>query len=70
MFCIALAVRYHDPLVSRGTKSNKIEGNNFEMYVLSPYHSVQNLLSSRLLSKNIKNRLYKIYNFVCGSVWV
>jgi hypothetical protein len=28
------------------------------------YHSVQNLLSSRLLSKN------KNYNFACGSVWV
>jgi hypothetical protein len=29
------------------------------------YHSVQNLLSSRLLSKNIQN-----YYFACGSVWV
>jgi hypothetical protein len=34
------------------------------------YHSVQNLLSSRLLSKNIKIRIYKNYNFVCESVWV
>jgi hypothetical protein len=33
------------------------------------YHSVQNLLSSHLLSKNVKIRLYKT-NFVCGSVWV
>jgi hypothetical protein len=31
------------------------------------YHSVQNLLSSRLLSKNLKIR---DYNFACGSVWV
>jgi hypothetical protein len=30
------------------------------------YHSVQNLLSSHLLSKNVK---IKIYNFDCGSVW-
>jgi len=29
------------------------------------YHSVQNLLSSRLLSKNLKN-----YNFACCFVWV
>jgi hypothetical protein len=35
------------------------------------YHSVQNLLSSRLLSKNIKIRIYKtIHNFACGSVCV
>jgi ribosomal protein S2 len=35
------------------------------------YHSVQNLLSSRLLSTNIKIRVYKtIRNFACGSVWV
>jgi hypothetical protein len=33
------------------------------------YHSVQNLLSSRLLYKNVKIRIRK-YNFVCGSVWV
>jgi hypothetical protein len=31
------------------------------------YHSVQNLLSSRLFSKNVKIR---IYNFACGSVWL
>jgi hypothetical protein len=30
------------------------------------YHSVQNILSSRLLSKNIKQN----YNVACGSVWV
>jgi hypothetical protein len=33
------------------------------------YHLVQNLLSSRLLSKNVKVRIYKT-NFACGSVWV
>jgi hypothetical protein len=36
------------------------------------YHSVQNLLSSRLLSKNVEIRIYeyKNYKFACGSVWV
>jgi hypothetical protein len=33
------------------------------------YHSAQNLLSSRLLSKNSKIRIYKT-NLSCGSVWV
>jgi hypothetical protein len=35
-------------------------------------HSVQNFLSSRLLSKNLKIRIYvqNYYNFACGSVWV
>jgi hypothetical protein len=33
------------------------------------YHSVQNLLSTRLLSKNLKIRIYK-NNVACGSVWV
>jgi hypothetical protein len=33
------------------------------------YHSVQNLLSSHLLSKSIKIRIQN-YNFACGSVWV
>jgi hypothetical protein len=33
------------------------------------YHSVQNLLSSCLLSKNVKIRIFKT-NFVCGSVWL
>jgi hypothetical protein len=32
------------------------------------YHSVQNLMSSRLLSKNVK--LIQNYNFACGSVRV
>jgi hypothetical protein len=32
------------------------------------YHSVQKLLSSRLLSKNIK--IIQSYDFACGSVWV
>jgi hypothetical protein len=31
------------------------------------YHSVQNLLSSRLLSKNVNVRMYK--TIACGSVW-
>jgi hypothetical protein len=35
------------------------------------YHSVQNLLSSQLLSKNLKITIYvQDYNFACGSVWV
>jgi hypothetical protein len=33
------------------------------------YHSAQDVLSSRLLSKNMKVRIYKT-NFSCGSVWV
>jgi hypothetical protein len=33
------------------------------------YHSVQNLLSSRLLSKNVKIRIYKTI-ILPGSVWV
>jgi hypothetical protein len=33
------------------------------------YHSVQNLLSSRLLSRN-KNLNTHNYNFACGPVWV
>jgi hypothetical protein len=33
------------------------------------YHLVQNILSSRLLSKNVKLELQD-YNFACGSVWV
>jgi hypothetical protein len=33
------------------------------------YHSVQSLLSSRLLSKNLKMRIYKT-NFACGFEWV
>jgi hypothetical protein len=33
------------------------------------YRSVQMLLSSRLLSTNVKIRIYKS-DFVCGSVWV
>jgi hypothetical protein len=34
------------------------------------YNSVQNLLSSCLLSKNVKITIYKNCNFVYGSVWV
>jgi hypothetical protein len=34
------------------------------------YHSVPNLLSSRVLSKNKKIRIYKTINFSCGSEWV
>jgi hypothetical protein len=33
------------------------------------YHSVHNILSSRLLSKNVKIGIYTT-NFACGSVWV
>jgi hypothetical protein len=33
------------------------------------YHSVQKILSSRLLSRNIKIRIHEGYNFVCSSVW-
>jgi hypothetical protein len=33
------------------------------------YHSVQNLLSSRLLSKKLKIRIYKTIIFACGSLW-
>jgi hypothetical protein len=32
------------------------------------YHSVQNLLSSYLLSKNVKIRIYKTIIFACDSV--
>jgi hypothetical protein len=34
----------------------------------SSYHSVQNLVSSHLLSKNIKLKLQN-YNFIRGFVW-
>jgi hypothetical protein len=34
------------------------------------YHSVQNLLYSRLLSKNIKTRTYKTILLPLGVVWV
>ena len=34
------------------------------------YHSVQNLLSSRLLSKKIKDQDIQNYNFARGFVWV
>jgi hypothetical protein len=34
------------------------------------YHAIQNLLSSRLLWKNIKNYNIQDYNFVCSSVRV
>ena len=33
------------------------------------YHSVQNLLSSRLLSKNVKIKIFRT-NFACCFVWV
>jgi len=33
------------------------------------YHLVQNLLSSRLLSKNLKIKIYRS-NFACCFVWV
>jgi hypothetical protein len=35
------------------------------------YHSVQNLLSSSLLSKNLKIKIYRTtYNFACCFIWV
>jgi hypothetical protein len=34
------------------------------------YHSVQNLLSSRLLSKNLKIKIYRNIILPCGFVWV
>jgi hypothetical protein len=34
------------------------------------YHSVLNILSSRLLSKTVKTNIYKTIMFVYGSVWV
>jgi hypothetical protein len=34
------------------------------------YHSVQSLLSSRPLSKKLKNWNIQDDNFACGSVWV
>jgi hypothetical protein len=34
------------------------------------YHSVQNLLSSRLLFQNLKIKDILNYNFACGFVWV
>jgi hypothetical protein len=34
------------------------------------YHSVQKLLFSHLLPKNIKITNMQSYNFCCGSVWV
>jgi hypothetical protein len=34
------------------------------------YHSVQNLLSSHLLLKNLQIRIYETIYFACGSDWV
>jgi hypothetical protein len=31
---------------------------------------VQNLLSSSLVSKTIKTKIYRSYNLACGFVWV
>jgi hypothetical protein len=42
-------------------------GDSFTLLILND--SVQNLLSSCLLSKNVRIRIYKT-NFACGSVWV
>ena len=33
------------------------------------YHSVQNLLSSSLLSKNVNIKIYKHYNFASCCIW-
>jgi hypothetical protein len=49
-------------LIQEEIKGKLISGN-------ACYHSVQNLLSSRLLSKNVKVRIYKTINFpvvLCG----
>jgi len=44
-----------------GTKSKLYSGRNKEQIeVRKCYHSVQNLLSSRLLSRNLKIKIYKI----------
>jgi hypothetical protein len=54
----------HQNIIHEEIKRRLNSGNVF-------YHSVQNLLSSHLLSKNIKTGIYKtIYNYVCGSEWV
>jgi hypothetical protein len=34
------------------------------------YHGVQNLFSSRLLSRNVKIKTHKTIIFTCGFVWV
>jgi hypothetical protein len=34
------------------------------------YHSVQNLLSSCLLPKIMKTKIYKNCNFACSFVWI
>jgi hypothetical protein len=50
-------------LIQEESKRRLISGNVC-------YHLVQNLLSSRLLSKNLKIRICKANNFTCGCVWV
>jgi hypothetical protein len=59
--CLGTTVRNQN-LIQEEIKKRLNSGN-------ACYHSVQNLLSSRLLSKNLKIRIYKT-NFTCGSVWV
>jgi hypothetical protein len=34
------------------------------------YHSVQNILSSRLIRKNIQFKILNNYNFACCLIWV
>jgi hypothetical protein len=34
------------------------------------WRALVNILSTRLLPKNTKIRIYKKHNFACGSVWV
>jgi hypothetical protein len=34
------------------------------------YHAVQNLMSSRLMSRNVKIKIYKTIIITCGYVWV
>ena len=50
--------------IAEEIKSSLISGN-------ACYHSVQNLLSSRLLSKNLKLKIYIYnYNFAYCFIWV
>jgi hypothetical protein len=43
---------------------------NFISWDINPCSPEKVLHSSRLLSKNVKVRINKNYNFACGSVWV
>jgi hypothetical protein len=43
---------------------------NAVFYRNACYHSVQSLLSSRLLSRNVKVKIYKNHNSTSRFVWV